>query len=234
MDDRFNTIAGWVLFAGIVALGSSIIAGEVFHDERPETMGYPIEGVVVEGEGGEAAKPIEFFLASADPAKGEQVFKKCAACHNAEPGGANALGPALYGVMGNPVGGHPGFAFSDALKGKGGQWDWAQMSAWLSNPKKFAPGTKMTFAGLSNPEDRANIMAFLNSRDASPLPIPAAPAAAEPADDASAKAGSGQGDGAQKAENEPVLTEQQTGANPKNVGGEGAAKLTGSRDAKKQ
>src|SRR5215211_842595 len=101
MDDRFNTIAGWVLFAGIVALGSSIVAGEVFHGERPEKMGFPIEGVEVEGEGGaEAEQPIAVYLASADPTKGEQVFKKCAACHNAEPGGANALGPALYGVMG--------------------------------------------------------------------------------------------------------------------------------------
>ena len=234
MDDRFNTIAGWVLGAGIVALGSSIVAGELFHQERPEKMGYPIEGVVAEGEGAEAEQPIETFLAAADPAKGEQVFKKCAACHNAEPGGANALGPALYGVMGNPVASHPGFAFSAALKEKGGQWDWAQMSAWLANPKKFAPGTKMTFAGLSNPEDRANVMAFLNSRDSSPLPLPAAPAGAEPTDDAAAKAGSGQGDGAQKAENEPVLTEQQTGKNPKNVGGEGAAKVTGSDEAKKQ
>ena len=66
MDDRFNTIAGWVLFAGIVALGSSIVAGETFHSERPEEMGYPIEGVVQEGEGGaEAEKPIAFYLATA-------------------------------------------------------------------------------------------------------------------------------------------------------------------------
>ena len=115
------------------------------------------------------------YLAKADAAKGENVFKKCAACHNAEPGGANALGPALYGVMGNPVAGHPGFAFSDPLKSKGGSWDWETMSAWLANPKKFAPGTKMTFAGLSNPQDRADVMAFLNSRDSAPLPIPAAP-----------------------------------------------------------
>lgn len=221
MTDRFNTIAGWVLFAGIIALGSSIVTGEVFRQERPETMGYPIEGVVVEGEGGgEAEQPIAAFLQAADPAKGEQVFKKCAACHNADPGGANALGPALYGVMGNPVASHPGFAFSDALKSKGGTWDWETMSAWLSNPKKFAPGTKMTFAGLGNPEDRANLMAFLNSRDSSPLPLPAAPAA----EAASAEADSG----AEKAENEPVLTEQQAAAGPgKNVGGEGAAKVTG-------
>jgi cytochrome c len=233
MTDRFNTVAGWVLFAGIVALGASIVTGEVFHQERPETMGYPIEGVVLQGEGGaEADKPIAFYLASADAAKGEAVFKKCAACHNAEPGGANALGPALYGVMGNPVAGHPGFAFSGPLKEKGGTWDWETMSQWLANPKKFAPGTKMTFAGLGNPQDRADVMAFLNSRDSAPLPIPAAPAETAPVgtadpDASAAKPGTGAGNGPQKAENEPVLTEQQTGANPKNVGGEGASKLTG-------
>ncbi|GAA4713526.1 cytochrome c family protein [Sphingomonas lutea] len=234
MDDRFNTIAGWVLFAGIVALGSSIVAGEVFHSERPETMGYPIEGVVLEGEdGAEAEKPIAFYLASADAAKGEQVFKKCAACHNAEQGGANALGPNLYAIMGAPHASKPGFAYTDALKSKPGNWDWQSMSDWLKNPKAYAPGTKMTFAGLSKPEDRANLMVWLNSKGSN-LPLPAAPAAgAEPADDAAAKAGTGAGDGAQKAENEPVLTEQQTGSNPKNVGGEGASKLTGPASAKK-
>jgi cytochrome c len=186
MNDRNNTIAGWVLFAGIVALGSSIVSSEIFHGEAPEKPGYPIEGA--EGEGGdsaEAAKPIEFYLASADPAKGEQVFKKCAACHNADNGGANALGPNLWGVLGEPIGkGAHGFAFSEALASKGGTWNWDNLSEWLSNPKKFAPGTKMTFAGLSNPEDRANVIAFLNAHSNSPLPLPAAPAetAAAPAD----------------------------------------------------
>lgn len=216
MNDRFTTISGWVLFAGIVALGGSVVTGEVFHAERPETMGYPIEGVEVEGDGGEAERPIAFYLATADAARGEQVFKKCAACHNAEPGGANALGPALYGVMGNPVAGHPGFAFSDALKSKGGTWDWETMGAWLTNPRSFAPGTKMTFAGLGNPQDRADVVLFLNSRDNAPLPIPAAPAepAAEPADDAdAAQPGAGTGDGAQKAEDEPVPAGPETSDN---------------------
>jgi len=176
MNDRHNTIAGWVLFAGIVALGSSIVSSEVFNSHRPETMGYPIEGVEVEGEGAEAEKPIAFYLQTADAAKGEAVFKKCAACHNADPGGANALGPALFGTMGKPLAGHAGFAYTDALKGVGGTWDWDKMSAWLANPKKFAPGTKMTFAGLSNPEDRANVMLFLNSRGGS-LSVPPPPAA---------------------------------------------------------
>jgi cytochrome c len=214
MNDRFNTIAGWVLFAGIVALGGSILSSELFKAHEVHG-GYPIEGVEVEGGAAADVKPIEFYLASADPAAGEQVFKKCTACHNAEPGGANALGPALFGVMGNPVAGHPGFAFSDALKSKGGQWDWKSMSDWLASPKKFAPGTKMTFAGLSKPEDRANVMAFLNSRDSSPLPIPAAPAEAATADSAAAdstpKPGTGPGDGPQKAENEPQTNQVRGG-----------------------
>ena len=228
MQDRFTTISGWVLFAGIIALGSSIVTGEVFRGERPETMGYPIEGVEVEGAEGEAAKPIEFYLASADPAAGEQVFKKCAACHNADKGGPNALGPNLWGSVGKPHGHVPGFAYSEALKKVPGVWDWKSLDAWLANPKKYAPGTKMTFAGLSKPEDRANVIAFLNARSDSPQPMPAAPA--EAADDATAKPGSGTNDGAQKAENEPVLNEQQAGTNAKNVGGPGAPKVAGTAE----
>ena len=202
MKDRQNTINGWVLFAGIVALGASIVTGEMFKAERPEKMGYPIEGVAAEG-GAEAEKPIAFYLATADAAKGEQVFKKCAACHNADPGGANALGPALFGTMGKQLAHHPGFAYSDALKGVGGTWDWENMSAWLANPKKFAPGTKMTFAGLSNPQDRADIMLFLNSRGGTlTVPPPPAEGAEATADKAAAEA---EGANAQKAENEPVL-----------------------------
>ncbi|HYU96019.1 MAG TPA: cytochrome c family protein [Sphingomicrobium sp.] len=183
MDDRFNTIAGWVLFAGIVALGSSIVAGEMFHSERPEKMGYPIEGVAQEGEDGAAVaeQPIEAFLAKADAAKGADVFKKCAACHNADKGGANAVGPNLWGVLGEPVGQGRGFSFSPALSGKGGNWNWDNLSQWLTSPKAFAPGTKMTFAGISNPQDRANVMAFLNQHSDSPQPLPAAPAPAETA-----------------------------------------------------
>ncbi|HEX6661663.1 MAG TPA: cytochrome c family protein [Sphingomicrobium sp.] len=180
MDDRFNTIAGWVLFAGIVALGTSIVASETFHSERPEKMAYPIEGVeAAAGEGGAAAEqPIEAYLAKADPAKGADVFKKCGACHNADKGGPNQLGPNLWGVLGEPIGQGKGFAFSPALSSKGGTWNWDVLSEWLTSPKAFAPGTKMTFAGISNPQDRANVMAFLNKQSDSPQPLPAAPAPA--------------------------------------------------------
>lgn len=175
MDDRFNTIAGWTLFAGIIALGSSIVAGEMFHSGRPEKMGYPIAGVETESGGGEAARPIEFYLAQADAAKGQQVFNKCTACHTIDSGAPNGVGPNLFGVMGEPIGKGHGFAFSSALAGKGGNWNWDTLSQWLTSPKAFAPGTKMTFAGISNPQDRANVIAFLNSKGPSPLPLPAAP-----------------------------------------------------------
>jgi cytochrome c len=206
MDDRFNTIAGWVLFGGIVALGSSIVAGEFFHSERPKVMGYPIAGVEQEGEGAAAAEqPIEFYLAKADPAKGQQIFNKCAACHNADKGGANQLGPNLWGVVGEPIGkGANGFAFSPALSSIGGNWDFTSLNHWLSSPKAMAPGTKMTFAGLSNPEDRANVIAFLNAHSDAPKPLPAAPVAtAQKAADT--KPGTGPNNGPQKAEKEPTL-----------------------------
>ena len=226
MDDRFNTIAGWVLFAGIVALGGSIVAGEVFKSERPEKMGYPIAGVVEEGAAA-AEKPIEFYLASADPTKGAQTFQKCQACHNADKGGANQIGPNLWGIIGAPIGqDRNGFAFSDVLSKKGGNWDWDKLSQWLTSPKAFAPGTKMTFAGLSDPQERANVIAFLNKQSDSPLPMPAPPAAPKgsPATGGSAGAPAAAANGAvpgEKAAKQPVPTEQQA-ANANKVAGPAA------------
>ncbi|QSR16673.1 cytochrome c family protein [Novosphingobium sp. KA1] len=186
MDDRFNTIAGWTLFAGVVGLGLSIASGMYFradkHD-RPATMGYAIEGVEQTAEGG-AEPPIATLLASADVAKGQATFAKCQSCHTVNQGGANGIGPNLYGVVGEDVGkGVGGFAFSDALKGVGGKWDFDKLNQWLKSPKAMAPGTKMTFAGLPKPEDRANVIAYLNAQGSNlPLPTAAAPAAAPAAD----------------------------------------------------
>ena len=93
----------------------------------------------------------------------------------------------------------------DALAKKGGTWDWNNLSQWLNSPKAFAPGTKMTFAGLSNPQDRANVIAFLNAHSDAPKPLPAAPAAAaDTAQKDEGKAGTGPNNGPQKAENEPA------------------------------
>jgi cytochrome c len=179
MDGRNNTIAGWVLFGCGAALALSIVGGMIYEGERPAKMGYPIEGV--EAEGGDTAVaevPIATLLPKADPAKGAEVFKKCAACHTDNQGGANGIGPNLYGIVGDEIAkGRGGFAFSDALAKVGGKWDFDKLNAWLTSPRKFAPGTKMTFAGLGNPQDRANVLVYLNAQGSN-LPLPAAPAAA--------------------------------------------------------
>jgi cytochrome c len=178
MEDRFNTIAGWTLFAGVVALGLSSVSSHYFSankPHRPEKMGYVIEGVEAEG-GEEAEQPIAALLASADPAKGEAVFAKCTSCHTINQGGANGIGPNLHGVVGEGIGvGAGGFAFSDALKSKGGNWTFEALNDWLKSPKAYAPGTKMTFAGLGKAEDRANLIAWMNTQGSN-LPLPAAPA----------------------------------------------------------
>ncbi|MEO6579596.1 MAG: cytochrome c family protein [Sphingomicrobium sp.] len=181
MDDRKNTTAGWLLFAGIVSLGAWIVTGEIYHGEEVEKGGYALPGADEGGAAGEAAKPVEFYLAQADVAKGEQVFKKCAACHVSAAGGANGIGPNLWGVLGEPIGkGAGGYAFSAALSGVGGNWDWKSLDHWLASPRAMAPGTKMTFAGLGDPQDRANVIAFLNTHGSN-LPLPAAPVEAAPA-----------------------------------------------------
>ena len=191
MGDRFNTVAGWALFAGIIALGGAIVSSKYFETERPEKMGYAIEGVEAEGEGGDSGPSLNTLLASADVAAGEKVFAKCAACHTVNQGGANGIGPNLWGTVGEAIAvGKAGFAFSDALKSKGGQWTFENMDAWLKSPREFAPGTKMTFAGLGNPADRANLIAWLNTQGSN-LPLPAADpepaeASATPADAATA------------------------------------------------
>lgn len=186
MEDRFNTIAGWALGAGIVALGSALLVGEVFKVHPVEKGGYPVASAEPSAAGGGAAKAIDW--SKADAAKGADTFKQCVACHTIAAGGANGTGPNLHGTMGKPVGGHAGFAYSDALKGKGGTWTFEQMDAWLTNPKKFAPGTKMTYAGIADPEKRGNVIAYLNS-EGSNLPLPAGPAPeAAPADAAATAA----------------------------------------------
>ncbi len=177
MDNRNNTIAGWVLFAGICALGLTIGSQMLFASHNPEKPGFVIEDTDAGAGGGESAVPLPNLLAAADATKGEAVFAKCAACHTIASGGPNGIGPNLYGTLGEEIGhGKHGFAFSSVLAGMGGNWDFEKMNAWLTSPRKFAPGTKMSFAGLSSPEDRANLLVYLNAQGSN-LPLPAAEAA---------------------------------------------------------
>jgi cytochrome c len=192
MDNRSNIVAMMGLGAAIVALGTTLVSSEFFKSERPEKMGYVVEGVEeVAGEGGAAEAPVAIatLLPTADAAKGAEIFKKCASCHTITQGGANGVGPNLYGTVGEEIGkGKAGFAFSDALSGKGGKWDFDALNAWLTSPKAFAPGTKMSFAGLSKAEDRANLIVYLNAQGSN-LPLPAAPpAGAAPAEAAAGNA----------------------------------------------
>ena len=195
MEDRFNTIAGWALFSGIIALSLASVSGKYFGADkphRPHHMGYEIEGV--ETGGGEAQEtPLAVYLAAADPARGKVVFAKCMSCHTIDAGGKNGIGPNIHGIMGAQIGGHAaGFAYSSALAEIGGTWTWEQMDAWLKSPKAFASGTKMTFAGLGKPEDRAALMVYLNN-EGSNITLPEVPAqvaeeAEAPAESAEAEA----------------------------------------------
>ncbi|NIJ17332.1 c-type cytochrome [Sphingobium vermicomposti] len=216
MGDRFNTVAGWALFAGIIALGGGIVSSHFYHAERPEKMGYAIEGVEAEGEGAAAGPSLNTLLASADVAAGEKVFAKCAACHTVNQGGANGIGPNLFGTVGEEIGhGKAGFAFSDALKSKGGNWTFDNLDHWLKSPREFAPGTKMTFAGLGNPADRANLIAWMNTQGSN-LPLPAA-------DAAPAEASATPGEAAANATNAAQSVEGQAPANAAPADGPAAA-----------
>jgi Cytochrome c2 len=104
-------------------------------------------------------------------ADGEKVFRKCAACHKVEEG-KNAVGPSLWGVVGRDVASISDFKYSDAVSGIGGQWTYQKLNEYLTNPRAYAKGTRMAFAGLRDVEDRAAVVKYLNEADGSPEPLP--------------------------------------------------------------
>ncbi|HSA80282.1 MAG TPA: cytochrome c family protein [Geminicoccaceae bacterium] len=174
-----------ILTAGIIASGSGVISRIVYRPHVPEEPAYPIEVAATEdGEaGGEGpAVSLAALLADASVEDGQAVAKKCASCHSFEEGGANKIGPALWGVVGRDIASVGGFAYSDALASQEGVWDYESLGRFLANPKGWAPGTKMAFAGLKKDQDLADAIAYLRSisPDAPPVPEPEAePAAAE-------------------------------------------------------
>lgn len=112
------------------------------------------------------------LLAAADVAAGAKLSKKCKACHGFDKDGKNKVGPNLWDIVGNAIAGVEGYKYSGALTDMGGEWTYDNLDAFLTKPKTFAPGTKMSFSGLKSPEDRANLIAFLRSLSDNPKPLP--------------------------------------------------------------
>ena len=178
---ELNKIFGALTGALVVFLGVSFVTEGIYHTgghgggHGHEKLAYSLEIEDSEAHGNEEAEPelsLAALITEADVAKGEKVFKKCSACHNVDPGGANQIGPALHGVMGRDIAGVDGFAYSDALAGIEGGWTWEAMNGFLTKPKEWAAGTKMQFNGLKKPEDRANLMAYLNAQSDAPIDPP--------------------------------------------------------------
>lgn len=186
-----NKIAGATLGTALVIAILAIVTPMLFEREPPAKSGYAI---TVAPEEGAAGAPAELLtpdwgtvLPTADAAAGEAKTAVCKACHNFDPAGTNNIGPGLYGVVGRKPASHPGFAYSSAMQmvaAKQPIWDYQHLYEYLKSPQTYAPGTKMTYAGMSNPQDRINLIAYLHTLG-SGLPIPPpAPKAAAPATNA--------------------------------------------------
>jgi cytochrome c len=194
MNSYTNMGVGAFLGTVFVLMSVSIASEGIFHSETPEKEGFAIvaeEAAPAEAAPEVAATPIAVLLASADAAAGEAVFKKCASCHTVDKGGANKVGPNLYGLVDRPIATHEGFSYSAAMTefSKGGteKWTWDHLNEFLLAPKKHIPGTAMGFAGIKKDDERANLIMYLHTMADSPVPLPAADAAA-PADAAAAPA----------------------------------------------
>ncbi|MFN3262790.1 MAG: c-type cytochrome [Pikeienuella sp.] len=179
---ELNKIVGAFCASLLVFLGLGFFAEQVFYPHGPEELAFAL--AVEEDAGEEEAAPevdLAALLAAADPAAGEGGFRKCAACHKMEDG-ANGVGPHLYRVVGREIGSVEGFKYSGALPA-GEVWTPENLYAFLANPKGWAPGTSMGFAGLRNSEERAEMIVYLNEAGGAPIEFaaPAEEAAAEPA-----------------------------------------------------
>ncbi len=167
---QINKVLGFVLGTLLFLQALHIIDG-TFLPSKPHSAA--VMKAEQSGKGEAVADPqFNRLLASASPQHGAQVAKQCGICHNFEEGQGPKIGPDLYGVVDRPVASIPGFNYTPALKGKGGKWTFAALDKWLTNPRGDVPGTAMTFAGLSNEKQRADVIAYLDTLSKNPVPLP--------------------------------------------------------------
>ena len=190
---ELNKIAGAVLFSVLVILGVKNLADYIYAVQPANPKAFVVEGVPAAGEAAAPAQaapevPLPELLAKADMAKGEAQYKKCGACHNLQEGAGTKIGPDLYGVVGRPVASMAGFGYSDAMKKKGGHWTFDELFHFIKDPRGYVSGTAMTFAGIKDPQQRADLLVYLNTLGSNlPLPKPEAAAPAAGAKPAEAK-----------------------------------------------
>lgn len=179
---EMNKFLGALLGTCLVLLAVHIASGTIFAQRIPAKPGYVIavkeEAATPSTKPAATGVPIENLLASASVKAGQETAKECELCHNLGKGQGAKIGPNLYGVVGRNIATEPGFNYSSALKDKakamGGVWTFDALNKWLTNPRADVPGTLMTFAGISNEKQRANVIAYLNSNSDKPLPLPKA------------------------------------------------------------
>ena len=152
-----NKIFAAILIAGIVAMLAGFVAKKLTYPKKLKENAYAIEGVEEAGGGPvveKLAEPILAMLATADLERGKKVSKACAACHSFDKGGANGVGPNLWGIVGASKQAVGGYAYSGVMNANGGNvWTYEELNKFLWKPKKYAPGTKMNYIGLKKPED---------------------------------------------------------------------------------
>jgi cytochrome c len=182
---EINKILGALLGTCLVLVSMHIASGAIFTPETPAKPGYVIEVKAEAPQGGApaaaAATPIATLLATASAERGANVAKQCQACHNFQEGAGAKIGPDLYGIVGRPIASVSGFSYSAPLKAKGGSWSFDELNKWLTKPSADVPGTAMTFAGISNEKQRADVIAYLDSLSANPVPLPKDQGSAAPA-----------------------------------------------------
>ncbi len=172
MNAVFGKIPGAILGAALVFLLLNFFSGQIYGTGEgghhgDEVLAFAVEVESAEESGGEEQIDLVALVSAGDAGKGEKVFSKCKSCHKIEDG-ANGVGPHLWGVMGRDIASVASYDYSGALNDLEGDWTLQAMSDFLENPKGYAAGTKMAFGGLKKPEDRVNLIIYLNNADGSP------------------------------------------------------------------